>query len=263
MGSFEPPRKYPTKLPDICAFIKEKLDKAPLDEDGEVPNTDPADNYAGVFLSHAEVYRFAYITDWVSLCALSLYRLIRSLASFTLFEERTGDIVKLLKFVFEENEYMHEMQDVLVDYAAWNVEILMPDADFRQLLNRVPSLETAIFRSMWSASGLSLLGGDVAAEAEKKLRAAVPPQSTKQWHSARRAKHFRSHNYVGRKLRSEVGDAFSSVSSLLGGSTEGKKGKPDTVSRARTVTALLDFAEGSQRFQSRAPRGQPNTGSGN
>jgi ribonuclease HI len=31
-----------------------------------------------------------------------------------------------------------------------------------------------------------------------------------------------------RELRREVGDAFSSVSSLLGGSTEGKKGKPDT-----------------------------------
>lgn len=40
-----------------------------------------------------------------------------------------------------------------------------------------------------------------------------------------------------------MGDAFRSVSSLLGGSTEGKKGKPDIVSRARTVKAVLDFAE--------------------
>jgi hypothetical protein len=30
------------------------------------------------------------------------------------------------------------------------------------------------------------------------------------------------------ELRREVGDAFRSVSSLLGGSAEGKKGKPDT-----------------------------------
>jgi ribonuclease HI len=68
---------------------------------------------------------------------------------------------------------------------------------------------------------------------------------------------------IRRKLRSEVGDAFSSVSSLLGGSTEGERGKPDTVSRAKTVTAVLDFAEASQRFWSRAPRGQPNSGNGN
>jgi hypothetical protein len=141
---------HSTALPDICAFIKGKLDKAPLDEDGEVSNNDPADNYANVFLSHAEVYSFAYTTHWGSLCALSLYRLIRSLASFTLFEERTGDIVKLLKFVFEEKENMHDMRDVLVHYAAWNVEILMRDADFRQLLDQVPSLEKAIFRAMWA-----------------------------------------------------------------------------------------------------------------
>jgi hypothetical protein len=60
---------------------------------------------------------------------------------------------------------------------------------------------------------------------------------------------------IFRELRSEVGDAFRSVSSLLGGSTEGMKGKPDIVSRARTVKAVLDFAEASQRFQSRASRG--------
>ncbi|KAJ5101079.1 hypothetical protein N7456_007131 [Penicillium angulare] len=60
-----------------------------------------------------------------------------------------------------------------------------------------------------------------------------------------------------RELRSElerkVGDAFDNVSSLLGGSKEGEKGKPDIVSRAKTVQAVLDFAEASQRFRSRAP----------
>ena len=64
-------------------------------------------------------------------------------------------------------------------------------------------------------------------------------------------------------LRSRVGDALNSVSSLLGGSTEGERGNPDTVSRAKTVEAVLDFAEASQRFRSRAPQGQPNSGSGN
>jgi hypothetical protein len=65
------------------------------------------------------------------------------------------------------------------------------------------------------------------------------------------------------KLLREVGDAFNSVSSLLGGSNQGKKGNPDIISRAKTVNAVLDFAEASQRFCSRAPRGQPNNGSGN
>ncbi|CAG8879489.1 unnamed protein product [Penicillium salamii] len=51
----------------------------------------------------------------------------------------------------------------------------------------------------------------------------------------------------------KVGDAFNSISSLLGGSKEGERGKPDTVSRTKTVNAVLDFAEASQQFQSRAP----------
>ena len=55
------------------------------------------------------------------------------------------------------------------------------------------------------------------------------------------------------ELRRKVGDTRSGVSSLLGGSNEGEQGKPDIVSRAKTVQAALDFAEASQRFRSRAP----------
>lgn len=86
---------------------------------------DPADSYASVFLSHVEVYCFGYRMNWGPLCDRSFYWLIRSLARFKLFKERTGNIVKLLKFVFEENEYMGNLQVILRDYVAWNVEILM------------------------------------------------------------------------------------------------------------------------------------------
>lgn len=56
-----------------------------------------------------------------------------------------------------------------------------------------------------------------------------------------------------RELRGRVGDTFGSVSCLLGGSQERGRGKPDNASRAKTVEAMLDFAEVSQRFRSRAP----------
>ena len=46
------------------------------------------------------------------------------------------------------------------------------------------------------------------------------------------------------KLRKEVGEAFGDISAMLGG-------KGDT----SHVTAVLDFAEASQRFRSRGPRG--------
>jgi hypothetical protein len=56
-----------------------------------------------------------------------------------------------------------------------------------------------------------------------------------------------------RELKMKVRDTFNSVSSLLGGSKEGERGKSDIVSRVKTVTAVLEFAEASQRFKSRAP----------
>ncbi len=51
-----------------------------------------------------------------------------------------------------------------------------------------------------------------------------------------------------RKLRREVRDAFNTVPSLLGGSKQGKRIKPDIVSRAKTANAVLDFAEASEGF---------------
>lgn len=56
-----------------------------------------------------------------------------------------------------------------------------------------------------------------------------------------------------RELRFKIGDAFNSISTLLGGSGEDGRGKIDSASRTKTVEAVLDFAEASQRFQSRAP----------
>lgn len=55
--------------------------------------------------------------------------------------------------------------------------------------------------------------------------------------------------HLRRELREKVRDAFNSISTLLG------VGRPrgDTAPRAKTVEVILDLAEASQRFQSRAP----------
>lgn len=140
---------HPTRVTQAHAPYVERFDPVPWYE-ADVPwNADPAVDYSAVFLSHAEILRLSCRTKWVSLRDRSLYWLIRSLARFQLFKERTQDIVTLLKFVFEESECIEVIQMVLQHYVVWNVEILMCDADFRQLLDRVPTLEKAIFRSMW------------------------------------------------------------------------------------------------------------------
>lgn len=55
-----------------------------------------------------------------------------------------------------------------------------------------------------------------------------------------------------RKLRDQVGDAFNSIATLLGGRNE--PGQVNNAGRERNVIqAVLEFAEASQRFTSRAP----------
>ncbi|KAE8391624.1 hypothetical protein BDV23DRAFT_171574 [Aspergillus alliaceus] len=99
-------------------------------------SNDPNTSYAAVFLSHAEIHRFAARTGWLSLDLLSLYRLLRLLETVTLFEERTGDIVQT-------------WEKMLCDYMVWNVEMLMHNAEFKSFLERNPPLENIVFRSMW------------------------------------------------------------------------------------------------------------------
>lgn len=50
-------------------------------------SNDPNTSYAAVFLSHAQIHRFAARTGWLYLNVLSLYRLLRLFEDFTLLEE--------------------------------------------------------------------------------------------------------------------------------------------------------------------------------
>ncbi|KAF3399950.1 hypothetical protein F1880_007971 [Penicillium rolfsii] len=142
---------HPELLPRVCADLLERLDQAPKYQAKEELNTDPKHDHTEIFICHAELYRFARRMNWASLCYLSVYRLLRLLANFNLCEERTGDVVTLMKFIFEETDGadMGNMDSLLRDYAVWNVETLMQDVDFRHLLDRVPSLAKDIFRKMW------------------------------------------------------------------------------------------------------------------
>jgi ribonuclease HI len=67
-----------------------------------------------------------------------------------------------------------------------------------------------------------------------------------------------------RELRRKIGGAFSNISNMLGGGQQGKEGNvQDAEQDSSTLEAVLDFAEASQRFRSRAPRGPQNRTPGN
>lgn len=51
-------------------------------------NRNAFEDYTRIFLCHSQVYIFARKHDWLNLQRLSLYKLFRTLLSFTLFDER-------------------------------------------------------------------------------------------------------------------------------------------------------------------------------
>ncbi|GAA93206.1 hypothetical protein AKAW_11318 [Aspergillus luchuensis IFO 4308] len=66
------------------------------------------------------------------------------------------------------------------------------------------------------------------------------------------------------ELRQKIGGVFNNVSDMLGGVGQGKEVKlEDATQNGSVLGAVLDFAEASQRFRSRAPRGRQNRTPGN
>ncbi|KAI9035452.1 ribonuclease H family protein [Aspergillus affinis] len=64
---------------------------------------------------------------------------------------------------------------------------------------------------------------------------------------------------IRQELRRKIGGAFNNISDMLGGTGQGKEGKlGDAAQSVSVLGAVLDFAEASQRFRSRAPRGRQN-----
>jgi hypothetical protein len=58
------------------------------------------------------------------------------------------------------------------------------------------------------------------------------------------------------RLRRKSGTAFNDISGMLGGGSQGKKGREDDMQDSSVLSAILVFAEALQRFQSCAPQGR-------
>ncbi|CAO1602573.1 hypothetical protein XANCAGTX0491_006181 [Xanthoria calcicola] len=103
-----------------------------------LPNQSPQEDYTDVFLSHAQLYVFAEKYDIKTLKQLALENLHASLAIYTLYKERTGDIVDLLRYVYantsETVDDVEDLRTLLTLYMGYEMDTLMQDEDFRDLM---------------------------------------------------------------------------------------------------------------------------------
>ena len=96
------------------------------------------EDYSEVFLSHAQLYVFAEKYDIQNLKMLALDNLQNVLTVYTLYEERTGDIVTLLRYIYENTgepvEGTEDMRTLLRLYMGYEMDTLMKDAGFRNVM---------------------------------------------------------------------------------------------------------------------------------
>ena len=108
----------------------------------EVPpprrNQSSAEVYSDVFLSHARLYVFAEKYDIQPLRMLALDELLATLAIFHLYRGRTGDVIDLLRYVYantkKPEEGVEEMRTWVTQYVGYQMDILMEDPEFRDII---------------------------------------------------------------------------------------------------------------------------------
>lgn len=102
------------------------------------PNDSPQEDYTNVFLSHARLYVFADKYDIEPLKVLALEELHATLAPHTLYEARTGDVITLLRYVYdntaESTEGVEDLRTLMTQYVGWKMDILIKDEDFKDLM---------------------------------------------------------------------------------------------------------------------------------
>ncbi|CZR51297.1 uncharacterized protein PAC_01172 [Phialocephala subalpina] len=103
-------------------------------------NSAPTEDYTTVFLGHAQLYVFAEKWGIKSLKTLALFKLHKTLTTFTLYAARRPDIVELLRYTFSNNhtpdlvDAMDDLRSLVMLYTACEVENLIHCPDFLSLI---------------------------------------------------------------------------------------------------------------------------------
>ncbi|KAL8740109.1 MAG: hypothetical protein Q9190_007153 [Brigantiaea leucoxantha] len=116
-------------------------------------NENENEDYADVFLSHARLYVFANKYLIYDLKTLALENLHETLKFFEFYSYRTGDIVSLIRYVYGNTQIpddgkIEPIRSLLAEYVGLEMDILMKDSAFRDLMIEDEILDTAQRQSL-------------------------------------------------------------------------------------------------------------------
>lgn len=120
-----------------------------------VPNSHAKQDYTGVFLAHARLYIFADKYGIKPLESLSLYKLHATLKSFTLYRARVGDILKLVRYAYENGPSCerNKLRALVSEYIACEIDTIGKTKRFLALME-----EGGLFvRDFWKLVQKNLL----------------------------------------------------------------------------------------------------------
>ena len=120
------------------SFISEPDSWGPDALPGPRSNLSPQEDYTEVFLCHARLYVFAEKYDIQTLKKLCYQKLQRTLAIYTLYPERIGDITTLLKYVYantaETADEKEDIRTMLAHYVGTEMDTLNKYGEIKDLM---------------------------------------------------------------------------------------------------------------------------------
>lgn len=102
-------------------------------------NENENEDYNSIFMCHAQLYVFAEEKDIQKLKTLALESLHETLKHFTLYDKRIGDVVSLVRYVYQntlppESTGAEPMRALLTEYIGFEMDTLLKHEDFRNLI---------------------------------------------------------------------------------------------------------------------------------
>ena len=102
-------------------------------------------NYSNALLAHAQLSVFAEQSELEELRDISLYKLLNMLHDFPFHTERIGDIIQLVRFVFDsESGACANLKVLTLHYMFLHIKPLLHDEEFQLFLQESPSLNKLV-----------------------------------------------------------------------------------------------------------------------
>jgi hypothetical protein len=147
-GSWRKSTKKHKKITMRSNFTKRVYlhdDKKPRDTlvNGFEPtsNSSADQDFTSIFLAHAQLYTLADMRLVLPLKTLALHKLHSTLSSFSLYEERLGDVLELARYAYNQGEdrsedgKLDELRELVVRYIACEPKAFGKHQEFKYLLD--------------------------------------------------------------------------------------------------------------------------------